>query len=131
MAHTWEDDTAAFMMSLSLKFPDCQYDWLRSRSTSDREWEEVYERVRGLLTTPKAVRRLVSVSNKYCNIRPYVRYFSISMCFRLILDLLPIALKCWFSRSRSTVVDETKKTLNFTKNAVAVSPLYHKSIKNV
>nr|XP_020450652.1 spermatogenesis associated 6-like protein isoform X2 [Monopterus albus] len=28
-------------------------------SSSHREWEEVHERVRGLLTTPKAVRRLV------------------------------------------------------------------------
>ncbi|XP_056225808.1 spermatogenesis associated 6-like protein [Seriola aureovittata] len=31
----------------------------RSPSSSHREWEEVHERVRGLLTTPKAVRRLV------------------------------------------------------------------------
>ncbi|XP_042257388.1 spermatogenesis associated 6-like protein isoform X2 [Thunnus maccoyii] len=31
----------------------------RSQSCSHREWEEVHERVRGLLTTPKAVRRLV------------------------------------------------------------------------
>ncbi|XP_076580382.1 spermatogenesis associated 6-like protein [Chaetodon auriga] len=31
----------------------------RSQSRSHREWEEVHERVRGLLTTPKAVRRLV------------------------------------------------------------------------
>ncbi|XP_029310724.1 spermatogenesis associated 6-like protein isoform X2 [Cottoperca gobio] len=31
----------------------------RSQSSSHREWEEVQERVRGLLTTPKAVRRLV------------------------------------------------------------------------
>ncbi|KAF1380295.1 hypothetical protein PFLUV_G00162130 [Perca fluviatilis] len=30
----------------------------RSQSSSHREWEEVQERVRGLLTTPKAVRRL-------------------------------------------------------------------------
>ncbi|XP_074518294.1 spermatogenesis associated 6-like protein isoform X1 [Halichoeres trimaculatus] len=28
-------------------------------SSSNREWEEVHERIRGLLTTPKAVRRLV------------------------------------------------------------------------
>ncbi|XP_023149419.1 spermatogenesis associated 6-like protein [Amphiprion ocellaris] len=31
----------------------------RSESSSHREWEEIQERVRGLLTTPKAVRRLV------------------------------------------------------------------------
>ncbi|XP_038586271.1 spermatogenesis associated 6-like protein isoform X1 [Micropterus salmoides] len=31
----------------------------RSQSGSHKEWEEVHERVRGLLTTPKAVRRLV------------------------------------------------------------------------
>ena len=31
--------------------------------SSHREWEEVHERVRGLLTTPKAVRRLLCVSN--------------------------------------------------------------------
>ncbi|XP_071334360.1 spermatogenesis associated 6-like protein isoform X2 [Trachinotus anak] len=31
----------------------------RSLSSLHREWEEVHERVRGLLTTPKAVRRLV------------------------------------------------------------------------
>ncbi|XP_049922938.1 spermatogenesis associated 6-like protein isoform X1 [Epinephelus moara] len=31
----------------------------RSQSSSHKEWEEVQERVRGLLTTPKAVRRLV------------------------------------------------------------------------
>ncbi|XP_051799826.1 spermatogenesis associated 6-like protein [Acanthochromis polyacanthus] len=31
----------------------------RSESSSHREWEEVHERVRGLLTTPKAVHRLV------------------------------------------------------------------------
>ncbi|XP_035531519.1 spermatogenesis associated 6-like protein [Morone saxatilis] len=31
----------------------------RSQSSFHREWEEVQERVRGLLTTPKAVRRLV------------------------------------------------------------------------
>ncbi|XP_040887362.1 spermatogenesis associated 6-like protein [Toxotes jaculatrix] len=31
----------------------------RSPSSSHREWEEVHERVRGLLTTPKAVRRLL------------------------------------------------------------------------
>ncbi|KAM3590546.1 uncharacterized protein V6R79_011520 [Siganus canaliculatus] len=31
----------------------------RLRSSSHREWEEVQERVRGLITTPKAVRRLV------------------------------------------------------------------------
>uniref|UniRef100_A0A7N6AMS9 Spermatogenesis-associated protein 6 N-terminal domain-containing protein n=1 Tax=Anabas testudineus TaxID=64144 RepID=A0A7N6AMS9_ANATE len=31
----------------------------RSVSSSHREWEEVHERVRGLLTTPKAVHRLV------------------------------------------------------------------------
>ncbi|GAA6214797.1 spermatogenesis-associated protein 6-like isoform X2 [Lates japonicus] len=31
----------------------------RSLSSSHREWEEVHERVRGLLTTPKAVRRLL------------------------------------------------------------------------
>ncbi|XP_034757204.1 spermatogenesis associated 6-like protein [Etheostoma cragini] len=30
----------------------------RSQSSTHREWEEVQERVRGLLTTPKAVRRL-------------------------------------------------------------------------
>ncbi|KAM3857591.1 spermatogenesis associated 6-like protein [Diretmus argenteus] len=32
----------------------------KSRSSSHSLWEEVHERVRGLLTTPKAVRRLVS-----------------------------------------------------------------------
>ncbi|XP_053272724.1 spermatogenesis associated 6-like protein [Pleuronectes platessa] len=31
----------------------------RSPSSSHREWEEVHQRVRGLLTTPKAVRRLL------------------------------------------------------------------------
>ncbi|XP_041840457.1 spermatogenesis associated 6-like protein isoform X3 [Melanotaenia boesemani] len=31
----------------------------RAESSSHRTWEEVHERVRGLLTTPKAVRRLV------------------------------------------------------------------------
>ncbi|KAM6909390.1 spermatogenesis associated 6-like protein [Xenentodon cancila] len=31
----------------------------RSESSSHREWEEVHRRVRGLLTTPKAVRRLI------------------------------------------------------------------------
>lgn len=31
----------------------------RSLSSSHRVWEEVHERVRGLLTTPKAVQRLV------------------------------------------------------------------------
>ncbi|XP_070786387.1 spermatogenesis associated 6-like protein [Enoplosus armatus] len=31
----------------------------RSQSSSHREWEEVQERLRGLLTTPKAIRRLV------------------------------------------------------------------------
>lgn len=35
---------------------------LRSKSISHTAWEEVHERVRGLLTTPKAVRRLIRVS---------------------------------------------------------------------
>ncbi|XP_078132680.1 spermatogenesis associated 6-like protein [Sander vitreus] len=37
----------------------------RSQSSSHREWEEVQERVRGLLTTPKAVRRLAYGATHY------------------------------------------------------------------
>ncbi|KAM9335368.1 spermatogenesis associated 6-like protein [Symphorus nematophorus] len=37
----------------------------RSQSSSHREWEEVQERLRGLLTTPKAVRRLVYGATDY------------------------------------------------------------------
>ncbi|XP_030285840.1 spermatogenesis associated 6-like protein isoform X2 [Sparus aurata] len=37
----------------------------RCQSSTHREWEEVQERVRGLLTTPKAVRRLVYGATDY------------------------------------------------------------------
>nr|XP_046236505.1 spermatogenesis associated 6-like protein isoform X2 [Scatophagus argus] len=37
----------------------------RSQSDSQREWDEVHERVQGLLTTPKAVQRLVSGATYY------------------------------------------------------------------
>ncbi|XP_036968969.1 spermatogenesis associated 6-like protein isoform X4 [Acanthopagrus latus] len=37
----------------------------RCQSSTHREWEEVQERVRGLLTTPKAVRRLIYGATDY------------------------------------------------------------------
>ncbi|XP_035004143.2 spermatogenesis associated 6-like protein [Hippoglossus stenolepis] len=66
---TSEDDSGSETHDLhdGRRAPDPSASWQsdkgarhnRSPSSSHREWEEVHERVRGLLTTPKAVRRLL------------------------------------------------------------------------